>query len=430
MKINYKDLTMQNLWENTSKEVGNFSDCPDNQIVDLTIIGGGFTGCSAALEAARQGASVALLESEKIGFGGSGRNVGLVNAGLWLPPKKIISILGEKQGETLISALGSAPDLVFSIIEDNQIKCDPERNGTLHCAHSEKGVDYLIKRVKQRQEYGEPVAFLDEKETQNKIGSSKFFGSLHDPRAGTIQPLAYCRGLARKAKELGAKIYEKSKATQVRRHNGRWHTNIKDVIIQSKYLLFAMNAYQDLNEEKNTGKFSTVYYSQFATRPLNSNEMSTILPNKEGCWDTATIMSSFRVDDAGRIILGTMGNSEGLGRRIHSNWANKKLRDLFPFLPELEFNYRWSGKIAMTKDHIPKIVNFEKNALSCFGYSGRGIAPGTFFGKACAAALLSEDLSMLPVPTLKHYREPLTREKTAFFEMAAMANNSVKSLKM
>ena len=89
LKINYKDLTMQNLWENTSKEIGNFSDCPDNQIVDLAIIGWGFTGCSAALEAARQGASVALLESEKIGFGGSGRNVGLVNAGLWLPPKKI-----------------------------------------------------------------------------------------------------------------------------------------------------------------------------------------------------------------------------------------------------------------------------------------------------------------------------------------------------
>ena len=117
---------------------------------DLLIIGGGFTGCSAALEATKLGARVVLLECEKIGFGGSGRNVGLVNAGLWLPPKKIISILGEKQGETLISALGSAPDLVFSIIEDNQIRCDPERNGTLHCAHSEKGVEYLIKRVKQR----------------------------------------------------------------------------------------------------------------------------------------------------------------------------------------------------------------------------------------------------------------------------------------
>ena len=421
---------MKNLWENTSKEQELFPATPENQTADLLIIGGGFTGCSAALEAAKQSASVVLIECEKIGFGGSGRNVGLVNAGLWLPPKKINSILGKKQGETLISSLGSAPDLVYSIIDENEIDCDPKRNGTLHCAHSEKGMEYLIERLKQGQEYGEPLALFDKSETQNRIGSSKFFGSLHDPRAGTIQPLAYCRGLARKAKELGADIYERSKVTQIKRQNGMWHANVKNVVIKSKYLLLAMNAYQDLGKEQNTGKFSTVYYSQFATRPLNSNEMSTILPNKEGCWDTATIMSSFRVDEAGRLIIGTMGNSEGFGKKIHSNWANKKLRDLFPFLPELEFNYRWSGKIAMTKDHIPKIVNFKKNALSCFGYSGRGIAPGTLFGKACATALLSEDLSVLPISAIDNYSESLTREKTAFFEIAAMANNSFKSLKM
>ena len=421
---------MKNLWENTSKEQELFPATPENQTADLLIIGGGFTGCSAALEAVKQGASVVLIECEKIGFGGSGRNVGLVNAGLWLPPKKINSILGKKQGEALISSLGSAPDLVYSIIDENEIDCDPKRNGTLHCAHSEKGMEYLIERIKQGQEYGEPLTLFDKSETQNRIGSSKFFGSLHDPRAGTIQPLAYCRGLARKAKELGANIYEKSKATQIKRQNGMWHAYVKNVVIKSKYLLLAMNAYQDLAKAQNTGKFSTVYYSQFATRPLNSNEMSTILPNKEGCWDTATIMSSFRVDEAGRVIIGTMGDSEGFGKKIHSNWANKKLRDLFPFLPELEFNYRWSGKIAMTKDHIPKIVNFKKNALSCFGYSGRGIAPGTLFGKACAAALLSEDFSMLPISVFKNYSESLTREKTAFFEIAAMANNSFKSFKM
>ena len=421
---------MKNLWEGTSKEKELFPYTPKSQAVDLLIVGGGFTGCSAALEAAKQGAKVVLLESEKVGFGGSGRNVGLVNAGLWLPPKKIISILGQNQGEALISSLASAPDLVFSIIDENKIECDPKRNGTLHCAHSEKGMDSLVERLKQAQEYGEPVALLGKNETQNKIGSSKFFGSLHDPRAGTIQPLAYCRGLARKAKELGAKIHEKSKVTHISRQSGMWHINVKDTVIKSKYLLLAMNAYQNLDKEQNTGKFSTVYYSQFATRPLNSNEMSAILPNKEGCWDTATIMSSFRVDDAGRIIIGTMGNSEGLGQRIHSSWAKKKLKDLFPFLPEIELNFRWSGKIAMTKDHIPKIVNFSKNALSCFGYSGRGIAPGTFFGKACALALLSEDLSLLPIPAVKHYKETFTRQKSAFFEIAAMANNSVKSFKM
>ncbi len=421
---------MSNLWENTSKEKANFSQPLKSQTTDLLIVGGGFTGCSAALEAAKQGANVILLECANIGFGGSGRNVGLVNAGLWLPPKKIISILGKKQGEQLISALGSAPDLVFSIIEENKIKCDPERNGTLHCAHSENGMEYLIERFEQGQLFEEPLTLINKTETENKIGSAKFMGSLHDPRAGTIHPLAYCRGLARIAKELGAKIYEKAKVSRIRKQNGMWQTYVQDVEIKRKYLLLAMNAYQDLDKAHNIGKFSTVYYSQFATRPLNSNEMSTILPGKEGCWDTATIMSSFRVDDAGRLIIGTMGNSEGFGKYIHLNWANKKLKDLFPFLPDVEFTHRWSGKIAMTRDHIPKIVNFEENALSCFGYSGRGIAPGTLFGKTCASALLTENLSMLPVSAVLQYKESFTRQKTTFYEMAAVANNSLKSLRM
>ncbi len=421
---------MNNLWNDTSREARNFSDNPVNQTVDLVIVGGGFTGCSGALTAAQQGASVALLEAETIGFGGSGRNVGLVNAGLWLPPKKILSILGEKQGKTLISSLGSAPELVFSIVNNQKIDCEAKRNGTLHCAHSEIGLGYLKERYRQGKLFGEPLSLIDEVETQNKIGSSKFYGSLHDPRAGTIQPLAYCKGLARSAETFGAKIYEKSKVVKFERKNKMWHIKVRDVIIKSKYLLLAMNAYRDFDEEGKSANFSTVYYSQFATRPLNSNEMSSILPNKEGCWDTATIMSSFRVDDAGRLIIGTMGNSEGFGKYVHLNWASKKLKDLFPFLPDLEFNYRWSGKIAMTKDHIPKIVNFEENALSCFGYSGRGIAPGTLFGKTCASALLRENLSILPVSAVRQYKESFTREKTIFYELAAVANNSLKSLRM
>ena len=84
----------------------------------------------------------------------------------------------------------------------------------------------------------------------------------------------------------------------------------------------------------------------------------------------------------------------------------------------------------MTKDHIPKIVNFEENALSCFGYSGRGIAPGTLFGKTCASALLTENLSMLPVSAVLQYKESFTRQIPPFNEMAAVVNNSLKSLRM
>jgi len=422
----------RNLWEKTCKEKSTYKSLREDTISDLTIVGGGFTGCSAALEASTLGARVTLLEANDIGFGGSGRNVGLVNAGLWLPPDQIIEILGQEQGQSIIKSLGKAPELVFSLIKKHNIDCEAQRNGTLHCAHSGKGMDYLKKRRAQAKNYNEPISLLDNKETYRRTGSPRFHGSIFDPRAGTIQPLAYCKGLARAATSSGTKIYTNSKVKKIKKVGDTWNVHTNNNVIKSKFLLLAMNAYQDVQTKETRNKFSTVYYSQFSTKRLSPNKLNSILPQKEGCWDTATIMSSFRIDKDGRLIIGTIGHVTGIGGNLHHSWAKKKLKFLFPFLSDLdlEFEYVWEGKIAMTKDHIPKILNFKKNAFSCFGYSGRGIAPGTLFGSLSAKALLEDNHSLLPIEPTQNYSEALTREKTFFYEMGALINNSIKAITM
>ncbi|MFP6681506.1 MAG: FAD-dependent oxidoreductase, partial [Gammaproteobacteria bacterium] len=128
----------------------------DYASADLVVIGGGFTGCSAALHAAEQGAEVRLLEAETIGHGGSGRNVGLVNAGLWTPPDEDEQILGRDAGVRLNAALAEAPDLVFSLIERHAIECEAIRCGTLHCAHSAAGFRELKNRLHQQRERSAP----------------------------------------------------------------------------------------------------------------------------------------------------------------------------------------------------------------------------------------------------------------------------------
>ena len=419
-----------NLWDRTCKEKSDYKTLCKDETSDLTIVGGGYTGCSAALEASNLGAKVTLLEANDIGFGGSGRNVGLVNAGLWLPPKKVTDILGEKEGNFLISNLSKAPELVFSLIEKNNIDCEAQKNGTLHCAHSNRGMDYLIKRKNQADKFNEPLILLDKTETDQRTGSSRFYGSLFDPRAGTIQPLSYCKGLARIASSLGAKIYINSKVRKIEKVKGVWQVHTEKNIVKSKFLLLAMNAYQDIESSETKPQFSTVYYSQFSTKPLSSNKLNSILPQKEGCWDTATIMSSLRKDQQGRLILGTMGNATGYSKKLHLSWAKKKLEYLYPFLTDVEFDHIWQGKIAMTRDHIPKIVKPGENALSCFGYSGRGIAPGTLFGSRMATALLKDNYSVLPITPILDYAEKLTKEKTFIFEFVAKVNNTLQSIRM
>ena len=185
-------MKQKNLWQESINEKIRFNSLKTSLVLDLVIIGGGYTGCSAALFAAKKGLSVALID-QKIGYGGSGRNVGLVNAGLWLHPKKVEKILGAEAGPKLNKALAKTPDLVFDLIDKYDIKCSANRSGTLHCAHSQSGLKDIQKRYQQLSTRGAELELLDKQQTNQRIGSSKFFGALFNKSAGTINPLSYCK---------------------------------------------------------------------------------------------------------------------------------------------------------------------------------------------------------------------------------------------
>ena len=156
----------------------------DNVSSDVVIIGGGYSGLCAALHLAQQGATVQVLEAQTIGFGGSGRNVGLVNAGLWTPPDEVDRLLGPLAGSKLNHALATAPDLVFWLIEQHKIECQALRHGTLHCAPNRAGLRQLKQRLAQHVKRHAPVSLLNPSDTAQRTGSSLFLGALLDDRAG------------------------------------------------------------------------------------------------------------------------------------------------------------------------------------------------------------------------------------------------------
>jgi len=417
-------MRQNNLWEQSSKENIGFEPLQDSIVSDLAIIGGGYTGCSAALSAAESGLSVTLID-KKIGFGGSGRNVGLVNSGLWLPPKKVENMLGKVAGIKLNQSLSSAPDLVFNLIDKYNIDCNANRSGTLHCAHSRKGFKDIQNRYQQLTERGAELDLLGPEEAWKRIGSSKFHGALLNKKAGTINPLSYCQGLARAAKSRGAKIFESSLATQIDYKNKLWSIQTEDGSVQSKMLLIATNAYQQKINGAAASKYTPVYYFQAATKPLSKDSLEGILPNNEGCWDTATVMSSFRLDSDNRFIIGGIGNLGPNISKIHSAWAKRKMQSIFPSLENTSLDYFWGGQIAMTDDHIPKILCIGQNAYSIFGYSGRGIGPGTFFGKSIVETFLTGSEEPLPIKPTNNNNEMFGKLKGNFIEFGAKLNHLV-----
>ncbi len=201
------DPLSHGLWEITAPPAPPTSPLHDEVRADVAIIGCGYTGLSTALNLAQAGAKVVALEAVEIGFGGAGRNVGLVNAGMWLAPDDVATRLGPDYGERLLKLLGDGPSEVEALVTKHELDCEFVRNGTLHCAIGPSGLAKIEERCAQWSARGAPVKLLSREETARRIGVDIYAGSLLDLRAGTIQPLAYARGLARVALAAGAGVH-------------------------------------------------------------------------------------------------------------------------------------------------------------------------------------------------------------------------------
>ena len=415
------------LWGRTAPSAPATRPLEGEVTANVAVIGGGYTGLSSALHLAEAGASVALLEADEIGFGGAGRNVGLVNAGMWVMPDRLTDVLGPDYGQRLLRLLGGAPERVFGLIEKHQIDCEARRTGTLHCAVGASGLRELEARAAQWRRLGAPVELLDEEATAKKIGSRAYSASLLDKRAGTIQPLAYARGLAHAALRAGAALFTGSKVTGVERARNQWIVRTGEGSVAADWIIVATDAYSTGPWKALRAEQVHLPYFNFATKPLPNSVASSILPERQGAWDTRDVLSSFRLDASGRLVFGSVGALEGAGAAIHRAWAIRALRRLFPQIGAVEFEHEWFGMIGMTSDNLPRFHRLDETVISVSGYNGRGIAPGTIFGTVLAdfvlGAISLEELPLAPtpiaLPALRALKEQFYRTGAQLAHLAA-----------
>jgi glycine/D-amino acid oxidase-like deaminating enzyme len=176
------------LWHATAAPAPDAPPLEGDAQADVAIVGGGFTGCSAALNLARKGKSVILLEAREIGWGGSGRNVGLVNAGTWLDPEVVIQRAGQTYGARLMDGLNNAPKLVYEMVERYDIDCDLVRKGVIKAAHNRAGFKALEEHARQWQARGANVELIDAARTEELLGTKRYVGAIIDHRSAPSIP--------------------------------------------------------------------------------------------------------------------------------------------------------------------------------------------------------------------------------------------------
>lgn len=390
----------QSLWESVSKKSELNEALTSKTTADVTVIGGGICGLSAALHLAQNGFKVICLEANTIGWGASGRNNGQVIAGLKLDPDKVIKVLGQTQGSRLVKLSGQAPDLVFSLIKQHNIQCDAQRNGWIQPARSNHALKEITARMSQWQKLGAPVKLLDPSTLATTLGTDWYQAAFFDRRGGSINPLAYTHGLMQAVINSGVSIHENSAVVSMQKQNTQWRVKTKNAEVLSKQLLICTNAYGKL-DNKLTKTIVPIRTGQIASTPLSESQWHRILPNNESASDASRLLTSFRITADKRLIMGGAYATGGNENASIFNNLKRAAKNRFPFLENLKIEYQWSGYLAITPSHLPHIFKLDGNCHAAIGCNGRGIAMTTMMGKILSEKLMVEsknDSYDCPVP--------------------------------
>lgn len=365
---------------------------------DVAIVGGGYTGLSAALHLAEAGASVVLVEAHALGHGCSGRNGGQVNPGLKPDPDQVEADWGADLGLRMVAVSYGAPDEVFGLVERHGIECAPSRTGTMRAAVNAVSEASVAALAGQCQRRGMPVELLDARQVRDLTGTDRYRSALIDRRGGHLNPLGYVRGLARAAIAAGARLHADTPALGIERSGRGWSVRTGAGTIAAGNVIIATNGYTGDLWPGLRRTIVPVFSAIAATDPLPAPLRAAIMPGRASLYEIGWDVVYYRIDDAGRLLMGGRGPQRP--ERSAADFAHlvAYANRLWPGLAGIAWPYRWAGQVAMTTDHYPHLSEPEPGLFTALGYNGRGVAMATVMGRLLARRIVSQGREAIDLP--------------------------------
>tara|TARA_R110002110_G_scaffold31380_1_gene110579 strand:+ start:241 stop:1500 length:1260 start_codon:yes stop_codon:yes gene_type:complete len=355
---------------------------------DVCVIGGGYTGLSAALELAEKGFAVTLLEAERIGFGASGRNGGQIATGYTPGMVDTQEIVGPDETARLWDFSVEATRLLKDRIASHNIDCDL-RHGELYAAVKPRHRDWLLEELTHCEKaYGyERYKWIDREDLGNHLATDRYCGALLDEEGGHLHPLNYALGLSMAATAAGVTIYENSRVTEVT--DGRTARVITAAgSVTADYVVLAGNAYLGDLSKTLAAKIIPVDTCIIATEPLGAARTKTLMMTDACVSDTNFNLDYFRMSADYRLLYGgrdkliSDGNVTGAALR-------RNMLATFPQLEDVKIDYAWGGKVAITRNMLPD-VGRRGNIYYAQGYSGQGVPLSAIVGRVIGEAIAGD----------------------------------------
>jgi glycine/D-amino acid oxidase-like deaminating enzyme len=386
--------------------------------IDVAIIGGGYTGLSAAHTLAKGGTSVVVLERETIGWGASSRNAGIISSGLKAGMINIFKRYGKEYGLKFWRASLDMLEFIKELDAEEGIDFDLHQNGDLGLAYKASHFEGMKAKAKwYKDQLGDALEIVPPSELNLGIGSDIFHGGVLDKHGAGLHPSKLVFGLAEVAARYGAMLCEEAGVfkIEIEKHGFTVHTT--KGVLKAKEIIVATNGYTDGLVPKLQPKVFTVGSYSIVTEPLSKELQEEISPKDYVFYDSKWFLNYFRMTPDGRLLWGGRNNlSTTVDLHESATALRTQMVRAFPQLVDTPVTHTWTGQLGLTFDLMPNI-GVEDGIHYSFGYGGKGLHTALYLGREIAW-LLTGKIKSSPFMEIPHQTYFFYRNKPWFLPFA------------
>ena len=407
----------------TVGDVTDFQPLRGEHSADVCVIGAGFTGISTALFLSERGYNVHVVESNRVGWGASGRNGGQIIGGI-SGEQNIAKHHGRDVEEIFGDLRWAGHEIIRERVAQYGIECDL-KFGFLDVAIKQRHLRDIEADFERLTKANFPHEFriLSESETRDMIGTDAYIGSFLNRANGHLHPLKLCVGEARAAVSQGATIYEQSPVIRID-HGSKARVRTEHGMITADTVVIAGNAYHKLERRLN-GIMFPVRSFIIATEPLSDETVRRINPQDLAVCDPNFVLKYFRLSAEKRLLFGGRINYFGEDPEFIKRKHRKKMATIYPELANIGIDYAWGGTIGVPVTRVPQLGKVAPNIFYCQGYSGHGVNVTHLAGRIMADAVagtmeqfdLFADLKPLLVPGARLFTKPMVALGVLYYQI-------------
>jgi glycine/D-amino acid oxidase-like deaminating enzyme len=374
---------------------------------DVAIVGAGIAGLSTAFHLADEGVSVCVIEAGEPGNGASGRNTGFIVPALnaaW-GPEEVAARLGPERGPAFAALVARSGRFLFDLIDRLGIACAAERGGFLQAAPWHAQTQGLRTRAQAWAASGADVEYLDHAEVRERTGADGYEAAIDFRSGGTIDPLAYTRGLARGAAGRGASIFAHSPVIGMAHDGANWRLKTPGGSLHARRVVLATNG----SFGPASSAIIPVEVHQIATAPLDASGRARVLPRGGCLTDMRRDVIAFRLTPEGGLAGGGIAALPWNADARLAPFFRRRFETLFSGIDVPPVARVWSGRIAATPDFFPRLYEIGPGCVAPIWCNGRGNALATVLGAELARALARDRLDAFALPLGPPQALPLRR---------------------